>query len=185
MNIQSICHFFLIRLNCIGQFSVYIEWIWINVPSVQEEITHLYSKILNKTTYGHTVLGDPEVTANLYCKFAYLYWLGGLLDLQYIFAITSGSPSISEFPSNINTNISFSWRPLTNMWIRPNYGTYAPNLGKSLSSCKTKLRIRISDTKTQLFLCWGSYETDSVPLFEPNWNNQQGFGFGSIKMNAY
>ena len=23
-----------------------------------------------------TLLGDPEVTANLYCNFAYLYWEG-------------------------------------------------------------------------------------------------------------
>ena len=37
------------------------------------------------------VLGDPEVTANLYFNFAYLYWEG--CDLQYIFAVTSGSPS--------------------------------------------------------------------------------------------
>ena len=36
------------------------------------------------------ILGDPEVTANPYCNFAYLYWEG---DLQYIFAVTSGSPS--------------------------------------------------------------------------------------------
>ena len=37
------------------------------------------------------LLGDPEVTANLCCNFAYL--LGRLRDLQYIFAVTSGSPS--------------------------------------------------------------------------------------------
>ena len=40
----------------------------------------------------HTVLGDPEVTANMYCNFAYLK-LGRFRDLQYIFAVTSGSPS--------------------------------------------------------------------------------------------
>ena len=41
---------------------------------------------------GH-VLGDPEVTANLYCNFAYVSVLGRLRDLLYIFAVTSGSPS--------------------------------------------------------------------------------------------
>ena len=39
------------------------------------------------------VLGDPEVTANLYCKFTYPYW-EGCVNFQYIFAVTSGSPSI-------------------------------------------------------------------------------------------
>ena len=38
----------------------------------------------------YVVLGDQEVTATLYCNFAYLNWEG---DLQYIFAVTSGSPS--------------------------------------------------------------------------------------------
>ena len=35
------------------------------------------------------ILGDPEVTVNLYCVSV----LGRLRDLQYIFAVTSGSPS--------------------------------------------------------------------------------------------
>ena len=42
------------------------------------------------------ILGDPEVTANLYCNFV----LGRLHDLQYIFAVTSGSPgTVQELPS--------------------------------------------------------------------------------------
>ena len=41
-----------------------------------------------------SLLGVPEVTANLYCNFC-VSVLGRLRDLQYIFAVTSGSPSIS------------------------------------------------------------------------------------------
>ena len=40
----------------------------------------------------YIVLDDPEVTANLYCNFAYLYWKGWR-DLQYIFAVSYGPPS--------------------------------------------------------------------------------------------
>ena len=40
------------------------------------------------------VLGDPEVTANLYCNFAYLYREGCVIC--NIFAVTSGSPSMSS-----------------------------------------------------------------------------------------
>ena len=39
------------------------------------------------------LLGDPEVTADLYCNFAYIV-LGRMRDLHYIFAVTSGSPGI-------------------------------------------------------------------------------------------
>ena len=39
------------------------------------------------------ILGDPEVPANLYCNVAYPSWLGRLRELQYIFAVPSGSPS--------------------------------------------------------------------------------------------
>ena len=42
----------------------------------------------------YAVLDEPEVTANLYCNFAVL--LERLRDLQYIFAVTSGSPSITR-----------------------------------------------------------------------------------------
>ena len=38
------------------------------------------------------LLADTEVTANLYCNFAYLYW-EGCAHLQYIYTATSGSPS--------------------------------------------------------------------------------------------
>ena len=37
-------------------------------------------------------MGDPEITANLYCNFAYPYWEGCVIYSK--FAITSGSPSI-------------------------------------------------------------------------------------------
>ena len=37
------------------------------------------------------VLYDPEITANLYCNFAYLYWEGCVI-LQHIFAVTYGPP---------------------------------------------------------------------------------------------
>ena len=37
------------------------------------------------------ILGDPEVTATLYCNFVPV--LGRLRDLEYIFAVTSDSPS--------------------------------------------------------------------------------------------
>ena len=30
------------------------------------------------------VLGDPEITANMYCSFAYLYWEGCLICSIYI-----------------------------------------------------------------------------------------------------
>ena len=36
-------------------------------------------------------LGDPEVTANLYCNFAYPYWEVSVICS--IFSVTSGSPS--------------------------------------------------------------------------------------------
>ena len=49
------------------------------------------------------VLGDPEVTAYLYCNFAYPYCLR---DLQYIFAVTSGSPSIHQGKEIICTEAS-------------------------------------------------------------------------------
>ena len=38
------------------------------------------------------ILGDPEVTANLYCNFAYPYWEGCVI-CSILFAVTSGSPS--------------------------------------------------------------------------------------------
>ena len=51
------------------------------------------SSFLIRIWYFYKVgLGDPEVTANLYCNFAYPYWNGW--DSQYIFAVTSGSPSM-------------------------------------------------------------------------------------------
>ena len=40
------------------------------------------------------LLGDQEVTANLYCNFVYRV-LGRLRDFQYIFAVTSESPSMN------------------------------------------------------------------------------------------
>ena len=57
--------------------------------------------IIQPTTHAHLflnyhfikVLGDPEVTANLFCNFVYLYW-EGLHDLQYIFALIYGTPDM-------------------------------------------------------------------------------------------
>ena len=51
----------------------------------------LISKLFNLISYNCAVnyylLGDPEVTANLYYKFC-VSMLGRLRDLQYIFAVT-------------------------------------------------------------------------------------------------
>ena len=38
-------------------------------------------------------MGDAEVSANLYCYFAYLYWEGCVICSTNIFAVSSGSPS--------------------------------------------------------------------------------------------
>ena len=43
----------------------------------------------------YKVLGNPEVNANLYCHFVYLYWEGCVI-LQHIFAVTTGSPSSAQ-----------------------------------------------------------------------------------------
>ena len=48
------------------------------------------------------ILGDPEVTANIYCKSRNLTQYE-YAKLQYRFAVTSGSPSIYKF------NISAIW----------------------------------------------------------------------------
>ena len=58
-----------------------------------------YHLRIRSFTKVYTILGDPEVTANLYCNFAYPYW-GRLRDLQYIFAVTYEPPSKTVRPSN-------------------------------------------------------------------------------------
>ena len=54
------------------------------------------------------ILGDPEVTANLYCNFEYPRWRG-LRDLQYIFAVTLDHPVVVYWETQWNLNISRQW----------------------------------------------------------------------------
>ena len=53
---------------------------------------------------GH-LLGDPEVTANLCCNFAVFIYIGKMRDLKYIFAVTSGSPSMYDFMFSYNLSV--------------------------------------------------------------------------------
>ena len=56
-----------------------------------------WTRLIGPSLRGESdLLGEPEVTAKLYCNFAYLYWVR-LRDLQYTYAVTSGSPSKSLF----------------------------------------------------------------------------------------
>ena len=47
--------------------------------------------------FSLVVLGDPEVTANLYCNFAYLYWEGCVICSIYLRYIL-GHPVDSIYP---------------------------------------------------------------------------------------
>ena len=46
------------------------------------------------------VLGDPEVTPNLYCNFAYLYWEGCVICMVYI----CGNFWIAQYVYSLNLN---------------------------------------------------------------------------------
>ena len=49
--------------------------------------TRKYENIANKykhLIYNNIILGDPEITANLYCNFAYLYWEGCVICSIYL-----------------------------------------------------------------------------------------------------
>ena len=83
INVQSNC---CILLVC-EKLTSYGYWNFSNNAQA-----FLISKLFNLISYNcasvnYYLLGDPEVTANLYYKFC-VSMLGRLRDLQYIFAVT-------------------------------------------------------------------------------------------------
>ena len=73
----------------------------------------LQSHVIN---FASALLGDPEVTANLYCNFVSV--LGRLRDLQYVFSVTSGSPS--SLGQRVGWKSKFSRGNVQNLLQTPN-----------------------------------------------------------------
>ena len=71
------------RHNCVSKKScpfLYCDFtmkIWHNFLQTDSSYTHDHCVM-------YMVLGDPEVTANLYCNFAYLYWEGCVICSIYL-----------------------------------------------------------------------------------------------------
>ena len=73
------------------------------------------------------VLGDPEITANMYCSFAYLYWEGCLICSIYIcgnFWVTHGTrfedDAIRIFLYTVvkySSMVNWLFESLSNAWL--------------------------------------------------------------------
>ena len=76
----------LIYLEDLNYMTWYRSQIRLLVNHLINEQCILWKTYMIQMLLIYYLLGDPEVTTNLYCNVAYL---GRLCDLQYIFAITS------------------------------------------------------------------------------------------------
>ena len=65
-----------------SMFSKFFDWDLCEILNILWR-SHLIL-LIHTLPAGMMVLGDPEVTASLYCNFAYLYWEGCVICSLYL-----------------------------------------------------------------------------------------------------
>ena len=71
---------FVFRVSSV-QFECFVKYLFLYQNSLKHtsfDLIFIVQKVsvYNQRISSYLILGDPKVTANLYCNFAYLYWIG-------------------------------------------------------------------------------------------------------------